>query len=507
MRVLFCSGVAVGILLSASLAGAADPVVENVQLAQRLDGSGILDITFDLSDADADTCAVALQLSIDDGMTWDYPALNLSGAVGDTVVPGPDKVISCDLGVLPVTTLASAVRARVLASDTRVMFGSHSPDHMAVINLAAVDWSDPQNFDKFSRTDLLIITGSDLWNGATHAGLPIVQELKARNEDLVIVGYVSGFSAKLYAADPNSSAYWHDWFVRTRPYWAWTTEGDTAQTWPDNVVINITEPGCRAAMIETIIEYQTTSFNQLDGVYWDYFNHGLWSYPGLDMQGEIDLDGDGIAHLADPDELLAYQAAQVDLVQALRDSLGEDYIQIFNGQRAYSDQAFASLADGVMYELFPKLFFPSPDMTNALDPDYAYNLMTVRSWLRPSEHGPFLIMSNTGRNFYRDHEDVITQLRTGNQFRVIATLIDGFACWNSHDASTFSYTYGWPEQDINLGPPLGPATFTDNFIRRDFQFGKVELEMDLGYWPNPFNYRIWCLGQLVEELAVPYHYP
>lgn len=55
----------------------------------------------------------------------------------------------------------------------------------------------------------------------------------------------------------------------------------------------------------------------------------------------------------------------MSLVTAARDSLGEDCIQIFNGQRAYGEPAFAALADGAFYELFPTLFFPDNDMAHA----------------------------------------------------------------------------------------------------------------------------------------------
>lgn len=507
LRYLLLLVICLGLMGQPGLVSAADPVISNIDFQQRTDGSGILEISYDLHDADGDTCAVALQLSVDNGITWDFPALNLSGDVGETVFPGEGKMILCGLGALPVPVAQDQVRARVVASDTRVQLTAHSPSHMAVMDLSAIDWSDPQNLDKFSQMDLLILTGSSLWEGGHYANTPVIEELKARNSNLVVVGYVSAFSAKLDGETAISPSFWNDWYFRTRPYWSWTTEGDTVQTWPGNAVIDITNPDARAAMVETIVEYQESSNNHLDGIYWDYFNNLLWVYDGIELEGDIDMDGDGIPHAQDQDERLAYQNAQVELVTAVRDSMGDDFLQIFNGQRAYGDPEFAALADGVMYEIFPTLFFPEDDMAHALDPDYENNLFNVRSWLRESEHGPFLVMSNTWQNIYWDQNFEVTMIRTGNQFRAVALLVDGFACWNSHDGTTFSYTYGAPEQNINLGQPLGAPSFEDNFIRREFQFGKVELEMGSGTYPNPFDYRIWCLGQLVEVLAIPYHSP
>ncbi len=506
MKPLFVGLKVLILLMTASVMFAAEPIVENVSFQQRTDGSRILDVTYDVFDADEDTLTVALQLSADGGLTWGLPVLNPQGDVGHGVLSGSNKMISYDLSGLSQILDLEGVVARVIASDTGVYFSSHQRGVTAAMHLATADWQSSAILDSFSRADLLIITGSELWKGSSSADFPVVEELKRRNPEQIIVGYVSGFSAKLRGEDPGSSPFWHDWFNRTRPYWVYTTEGDTAQTWPNNVVVNILNPDCRAVMVETIVEYQTESFNRLDGIYWDYFNDKLWSY-GVDMHGDIDMDGDGIGHADDPDEMQAYRDAQEALVQAFRDSLPDD-LQIFNGQRAYEDSAFAGLADGIMYEIFPTLFFPDPDMATALDPDYPNNLFQVRTWLRESERGPFIIFSNPWQNYlFVPGDDEPYLIPTGNQFRAVALMMDGYACWNSHDGDTFSYTFGWPSQNIVLGPPLGPAVIEGDFLRRSFQFGEVEIEMKSGVYPNPFDYRIYCLGILAEELALPSHYP
>lgn len=493
-------------LLLATVARAADPVVSNVSMRQAKDGSGLVIVDYDVSDADGDTLTVALQMSADGGDSWDFPVLDPAGDVGPGILPGPDKTIELDLGQYPRKFHNDRMAARVIASDQGVYWAANSPDVSAVLHLVATDWSEPGLVEKFARSNLVILTGGDVWKGSANQDIPLMQQMKALNPDVRVVGYVSAFSAKLWAEPEGSNPFWHDWFHNTRPYWVYTTEGDTAMTWPGTVVVNILEPECRRAMIETVIEYQTESLNQLDGIYWDYFNNKLWSY-GVDMQGEIDMDGDGIGHENDPDELEAYRAAQVELVNALRDSLGEDYLQVFNGQRAYGDSAFASLADGVLYEIFPTLFFPDPDMQHALDPDYENNLFNVRSWLRESEHGPFMVFSNPWQNIFFDEDLEPTLISTGDQFRAVALIVDGFSCWNSHDGSSFRLSYGWPDVEFSLGDPLGPPVFSGDFIRRQFEFGEVEIEMGSGRYPNPFDYRIRCMGLVVEELAIPHHTP
>jgi hypothetical protein len=503
---------AVTVLLSFCAAApgvrAAAPVIDNVVLAQRVDGSRIVDVTYDVADADGDQLFISLQLSADGGATWGFPPLNASGHIGAGVAPGTGRAIQLDYSAVPEPILVEQMRARIIASDKGVSFAPRSPgNNIAVLQLNPSNWQDPAQLERVAQADLLVVTADELWAGSALANVPVIANLKAINPDLKVVGYVSAFTSRLSGANSPPGSFWQQWYTRLRPYWVYTTAGDTSMTWPGAVVVNTLDPDCRRIMVETIVEFQRNSLNQLDGVYWDYFNTALWVYPELTIEGDPDMDGDGIAHLSDPDELAAYRAGEVALVSALRDSLGEDYIQIFNGQRGYGDPAFASLADGLMYELYPTLFFPQPNARNSMDPAYAYNLFNTRNSLRTQNGGPWMILSNVWINRYVDLNGVATTLQTGNQFRVLAMLMDGYAAWNTQDGSTFSYTYGWPANSICVGDPTGPPVYDGNFIRRDFQYGRVELEWKTGRYPDPFKYKIWSLGQIVEELRVPYHFP
>jgi hypothetical protein len=501
------AAVLVTICALAFAAHAAAPVVSNVVLAQRLDGSRILDITYNVADVDGDLLFTSLHLSADGGTTWGYPVLNATGHIGAGVSPGVGRSIHLDFGAVPAPILVSQMRARVFASDRGVAFKPHSPRNVAVIQLNPSNWQDPAHLERMAQADLLIVTAHELWAGSALANVPVIQSLKAINPDLKVVGYVSAFTSRVSGAILPPGSFWQQWYTRLRPYWVYTTAGDTSMTWPGAVVVNTINPACRRAMVETIAEFQRSSLNQFDGIYWDYFNTALWVYPDLNIQGDPDMDGDGIAHLSDQDELTAFRASQVSLVKALRDELGEGYIQVFNGQRAYGEPAFAELADGLVFENYPTLFFPQPNARNSLDPAYAFNLFNVRDSLRTQNGGPWIVMSNVLRNQYSDHNQQVTLLQTGNQFRVVAMLMDGYASWNTQDGSTFSYTYGWTDNDICVGEPIGPPVYDGNFIRRDFQYGRVELEWKTGRYPDPFKYKVWSLGQLVEELRIPYHFP
>ena len=100
------------------LSHAADPVVRNVEAAQRRDGSQLVDITYDVEDADTDTLTwVKVEASADNGDTW-QAITHVSGDVGDDVLVGPGKRIVWDIGAeLPDSTGAGWI-VQVIADDT-----------------------------------------------------------------------------------------------------------------------------------------------------------------------------------------------------------------------------------------------------------------------------------------------------------------------------------------------------------------------------------------------------
>lgn len=485
----------------------ADPVVSNVIMEQLTDGSGLVHIHYDVSDAEGDSLAVVLQLSDDVGATYNYPVLNVSGDVGQGITPGTGKTIVWDAGSLPMVIVDENMQARVIASDLGVEWHAHSPRHVAITDGSSPDWADPATIEKFSRADFVVVMGHHLWKGGGAGSINVIEQMKALNPDMVIVGYCSVKSAQIAGLQQNPESYWYNWYVNTEPYFVQTTEGEVAQDWPTSRLINILEPGCRTAMIDVIMDMQNNSLNVFDGIMWDYFNNWLWVSPNVETLGDPDMDGDGIGHWDDPDEMVAYRAAQVELVNATRDSLGEGFIQFFNGQRAYADSSFAALGDGAFYELFPTLFFPHPDMAHALDPDYPFSLMNARSWFRTQNGGPFLVLSSIWYTSFVDNNYEATVIITGDKFRAVSLIADTYSSWNTNMDGSHSPVYNWTSHDVSLGEPLGPAVFEDPFIRRDFQYGRVEIEMTYGGYPDPFDYRIWCLGQLVSELAIPYHTP
>ncbi|MCB5266985.1 MAG: formylglycine-generating enzyme family protein [Candidatus Cloacimonetes bacterium] len=76
------------------------PVVFNTSVVQRADGSKLVDITYDLFDANGDNCEIGLMLSEDGGATFNIiptPAL-VTGDIGAGIAPGFGKHIIWDAG-------------------------------------------------------------------------------------------------------------------------------------------------------------------------------------------------------------------------------------------------------------------------------------------------------------------------------------------------------------------------------------------------------------------------
>lgn len=68
------------------------PVVSNVQAEQR-SSDQLVEITFDVADADGDSLFVGVQASDDGGETYDLPIAHLTGDIGYAIAPGSAKQI------------------------------------------------------------------------------------------------------------------------------------------------------------------------------------------------------------------------------------------------------------------------------------------------------------------------------------------------------------------------------------------------------------------------------
>lgn len=487
------------------VAQAAAPVVSNVRVQPRTDGSRLVDFLYDLSDDDGDAMAVAVQFSHDGGAHWTAPGWSLTGDVGEGVQPGTDRVIVWDAGADFPDEPSLQYQVRVVASDAGVIHTTHSPANYWIMEWGDPDWTNPNTVEKIAKGDVSVLGMYSLWSHPVYETLDIVNEIKAINPDAVLLGYFLAKTNMLEWEFAPAGSFRNELFLRTRPYWSMTTAGDTLMNWPGQVVLDILDPDCRQAIVSTLAEFQNLTNNPLDGILWDYYDTSIWIHPDVapSVEGYPDMDHDGIGMDSDPDEVVAYRAACDSLILLTRDLLGDDFIQVFNGTRAQIDPQFAALGDGMYYEIFPTQVFPDPDMAHALDPDYSKSLFHAVNWPRADNGGPYIVLGNYWRNIYWDQNNSPQPIIWGDLFRAVALLTDVYSTW----LTSTNHRYSWPDLEINLGDPVGATVIDGDHLWREFQHGRVDLVLDTGAYPNPLSFEIHLNGVLVQAFDLPFHYP
>ena len=112
LRLVFCCTV----LLASVALGNSQPEVTNVTAVQR-PHTALVDVTYDLFDADGDATHVTLWYSLDGGMSWDHQCQSVWGDVGDGVVSGEGLMAGWDAGTDLEDLIGSQFSIRVYADD------------------------------------------------------------------------------------------------------------------------------------------------------------------------------------------------------------------------------------------------------------------------------------------------------------------------------------------------------------------------------------------------------
>ncbi|MBU0692428.1 formylglycine-generating enzyme family protein [bacterium] len=92
------------------------PVVTNVNAVQ-LDGTRLVQVTYDVLDADDDKMTISLQISADAGATWTVPVFTTSGDVGDSIESGSNYEIIWNAGMDYPEQSGTEYKAKVIACD------------------------------------------------------------------------------------------------------------------------------------------------------------------------------------------------------------------------------------------------------------------------------------------------------------------------------------------------------------------------------------------------------
>ena len=104
------------IALSLMTAWAASPVVSNVRASQR-PGTKLVDIFYDVADADGGTVTVEVNVSGDGGLSYLIPATTFTGAVGSGVTLGSNRQIVWNAGADWTGNFVPTTKIRVTAHD------------------------------------------------------------------------------------------------------------------------------------------------------------------------------------------------------------------------------------------------------------------------------------------------------------------------------------------------------------------------------------------------------
>ncbi|HNQ43533.1 MAG TPA: SUMF1/EgtB/PvdO family nonheme iron enzyme, partial [Candidatus Cloacimonadota bacterium] len=197
----------------------AAPVVSNVTASQRTDGSKIVDIWYDLFDANDELCDISVKLSDNGGASYDIipsPA-HLSGDFGDDLPSGSNKHIVWDAGAESYT-LDTSYLYRVYADD------GYSPPM-------------PENF--------VLVEGGSFNNGTSNV---TVSSFYMDKYELTQSGYqaVMGSNpASNYGVGSNYPVYYVSWFNAIEysnrrslqegltPCYSYSTYGTNPDNWPE----------------------------------------------------------------------------------------------------------------------------------------------------------------------------------------------------------------------------------------------------------------------------------
>ena len=115
LRIFALAIMALGLFTSQLFA--AVPVVTNITAQQRPD-TKLVDITYDLADADGDLCTVRIEMSDDGGENYLVPVITLEGDIGKEVTPGQKKV-TWDAGKDWNGQFSDKMKVRVIATDKK----------------------------------------------------------------------------------------------------------------------------------------------------------------------------------------------------------------------------------------------------------------------------------------------------------------------------------------------------------------------------------------------------
>jgi hypothetical protein len=342
--------------------------------------------------------------------------------------------------------------------------------HRGIIHWRPIrDW-DSGTIEQAARADMIVFTLKDCMS---ESGREKIQTLKALNPNIQVLGYQSLLNVVMLWPDTaylrTTVPYELDYYYSVRYDWAYTTTGDTIMTWQKTIFLNPFENGQlkRSLITRTvnlIDRYRSQYGNLVDGVMHDYFLTNVYINPNVadQVNGEFDLDGNGIIIEEDENERALLYQWQLEYARAFRERFGADFIQIGNGKPPQDDPGLAGLLNGIFYEHFPG----NPWRLSALEGMNQLMDNHQDGYLSKAKGRTWSIVSNA-------------TYETSNRFCQYASMVAG--CFYAELYGGYRFD-GW-HLDLNSGAPVGapvvetgPGNFT--IIRRMFENGEIYLSFD-----------------------------
>ena len=201
------------------LCGVADtamPVVSNATAEQRAGTTGagtIVDITYDLEDADSDSVDITIEVSNDDGVTFDVPCVTFIGDVGRVSV-GLGKTVEWLAGEDVPDIYWPDCRAKVSVDDVPVGGGGEIVVGLPGGATMTMVWIEPGTFTMGSPADE---PGRGVGEGPQH-GVTITQGFYLGKYELTqgqwesVMGTSPWLGQEYVQEDPNNPAVWISWY-------------------------------------------------------------------------------------------------------------------------------------------------------------------------------------------------------------------------------------------------------------------------------------------------------
>lgn len=301
----------------------------------------------------------------------------------------------------------------------------------------------------------------------------VIERLRELNPDLQILAYFPVLGVYTVSSDTTGLRdvlpFLFDYYDTVEEDWASTTTGDTLMIWPGEILLDpIVEGNINRGLITKIVDlverYQTGDFPQIDGIMHDYFMYSVYVNPDCRpaVEGEPDLDGDGIPCSEDEDEKDLLLLWQKEYLRELRARFGDDFIMIGNGRPPQEDPELAGFLNGIFYETFPNGPWYWTDRKGFL------RLLDNQreGYLAPAKGRTWSILSND-------------RIEYNNLFCLVSSLLAGCLYTELHGSCTFT---GWT-LNVEAGNPAGEISVEGNVdslltASRLFSFGEARISFN-----------------------------